>query len=167
MVGWHHRLNGHDVKQTPGVSEGRGNLACCSPRSCKESDMTQPLNNSNDDSNITRPRDSRHSRKLLLLRQREHSGQNGLPCWAALCPQGPTMALVVPVLQELCQHLALILSQNLTKSLLTKQFWPFQLFTPPAMDTPAQPKPEGTITMRPFCPTFLQSKLQASSFLSY
>ena len=20
MVGWHHRLNGHDVKQTPGVS---------------------------------------------------------------------------------------------------------------------------------------------------
>ena len=31
MVGWHHRLNGHEFEQTPGVSEGLGNLACCSP----------------------------------------------------------------------------------------------------------------------------------------
>ena len=31
MVGWHHRLNGHDFEQTPGGSEGRGSLACCSP----------------------------------------------------------------------------------------------------------------------------------------
>ena len=27
MVGWHHRLNGHEFEQTPGVSEGLGNLA--------------------------------------------------------------------------------------------------------------------------------------------
>ena len=31
MVGWHHRLNGHDFEQTPGDSEGQGSLACCSP----------------------------------------------------------------------------------------------------------------------------------------
>ena len=30
MVGWHHRLNGHEFEQTPGDSEGRESLACCS-----------------------------------------------------------------------------------------------------------------------------------------
>ena len=28
MVGWHHRLNGHEFEQTPGDSEGQGSLAC-------------------------------------------------------------------------------------------------------------------------------------------
>ena len=31
MVGWHHRLNGHEFKQTLGNSEVQGSLACCSP----------------------------------------------------------------------------------------------------------------------------------------
>ena len=31
MVGWHHRLDGHEFEQTPGDGEGRGSLACCSP----------------------------------------------------------------------------------------------------------------------------------------
>ena len=39
MVGWHHRLNGHEFKQTLGESEGQGSLACCSPWGGKESDM--------------------------------------------------------------------------------------------------------------------------------
>ena len=31
MVGWHHRLNGHEFEQALGVGEGRGSLAwCCS-----------------------------------------------------------------------------------------------------------------------------------------
>ena len=29
MVGWHHRLNGHESEQTPGDNEGQGGLACC------------------------------------------------------------------------------------------------------------------------------------------
>ena len=29
MVGWHHRLNGHEFEQTPGDDEGQGSLACC------------------------------------------------------------------------------------------------------------------------------------------
>jgi len=45
MVGWYHWLNGHDFEQIPGNSEWQGSLACCSPRSCKESDMTEWLNN--------------------------------------------------------------------------------------------------------------------------
>ena len=48
MVGWHHRLKGHEFEQTLGDGEGQGSLACCSPRSRKESDMTEHLNNSNE-----------------------------------------------------------------------------------------------------------------------
>ena len=47
MVGWHHRLNGHEFEQTLEDSEGEGSLACCSPWGRKESNMTQQLNNSN------------------------------------------------------------------------------------------------------------------------
>ena len=35
MVGWHHRLNGHEFEQAPGDSEGQGSLVCCSPWGCK------------------------------------------------------------------------------------------------------------------------------------
>ena len=44
MVGWYHRLNGQEFECTPGDSEGQGNLACCNPWGCKESDMTERLN---------------------------------------------------------------------------------------------------------------------------
>ena len=30
MVGWHHRLNGHEFGQDLGVGDGQGGLACCS-----------------------------------------------------------------------------------------------------------------------------------------
>ena len=43
MVGWHHRLNGHEFEQAPGVGDGQGGLACCTPRGCKESDTTERL----------------------------------------------------------------------------------------------------------------------------
>ena len=26
MVGWHHRLNGHEFKQAPGVGDGQGSV---------------------------------------------------------------------------------------------------------------------------------------------
>ena len=40
MVGWHHRLNGHEFEQALGDSDGLGSLACCSPWGCKESNTT-------------------------------------------------------------------------------------------------------------------------------
>ena len=40
MVGWHHRLNGHELEPTSGVSEGEGSLACCSPGGCEGLHMT-------------------------------------------------------------------------------------------------------------------------------
>ena len=39
IVGWHHRLNGHEFVQDLGVGDGEGSLACCSLWVCKESDM--------------------------------------------------------------------------------------------------------------------------------
>ena len=44
MVGWHHRLEGHEFEQALGVSYGQGSLACCSPWGCKELDTTKWLN---------------------------------------------------------------------------------------------------------------------------
>ena len=40
MVGWHHRLDGHEFEQAPGVGDGQGSLACCSPWGRKGLDMT-------------------------------------------------------------------------------------------------------------------------------
>ena len=44
MVGWQHRLHGHEFEHTPGDSEGQGSLACCSPWDRKELDTTEWLN---------------------------------------------------------------------------------------------------------------------------
>ena len=41
VVGWHHRLHGHEFEQTLGVSDGQGGLACCSSWRLKESDKTE------------------------------------------------------------------------------------------------------------------------------
>ena len=47
MVGWHHRLSGHQSEQAPGDG-GQGGLACCSPWGGKESDTTEQLNCTDD-----------------------------------------------------------------------------------------------------------------------
>ena len=44
MVGWHHRLDGHEFEPVSGVGDGQGSLACSSPRGRKESDTTEQLN---------------------------------------------------------------------------------------------------------------------------
>ena len=43
MVGWHNQLDGHEFEQAPGVGDGQGSLACCSPWGGKESDTTERL----------------------------------------------------------------------------------------------------------------------------
>ena len=40
MVGWLHRLNGHELRQTPGDGGGQGRLACCSPWGHRETYVT-------------------------------------------------------------------------------------------------------------------------------
>ena len=41
MVGWHHRLNGHQSEQTLGDGTGQASLACYSPWGRKELVMTE------------------------------------------------------------------------------------------------------------------------------
>ena len=41
MVGWHHQYDGHEFEQAPGVRNGQGSLAFCSPWGCKELDTTE------------------------------------------------------------------------------------------------------------------------------
>ena len=31
MAGWHHRLNGHEFEQVPGVCDGQGSMAMLQP----------------------------------------------------------------------------------------------------------------------------------------
>ena len=41
MAGWHHQFDGQKSEQAPGVDDGQGSLACCSPQGRKESDTTE------------------------------------------------------------------------------------------------------------------------------
>ena len=45
MVGWQHRLNGHEFEQALGDCDRQGSLMCCSPWGRKELDMIEQLNN--------------------------------------------------------------------------------------------------------------------------
>ena len=44
VVGWHHRLDGLEFEQAPGVGDAQGVQACCSPWGRKELDTTEQLN---------------------------------------------------------------------------------------------------------------------------
>ena len=41
MVGWHHRLDGHEFEQALGDGEGQGSLVCYSPLGLEELAMTE------------------------------------------------------------------------------------------------------------------------------
>ena len=45
IVGWHHRLNGHEFEQALGDGKEQGSLSCCNPWGCKGLDTTEWLNN--------------------------------------------------------------------------------------------------------------------------
>ena len=47
MVGWHHRLDGHEFEHAPGDGERQGNPLCSSPWGCNGSDTIEQLNNNN------------------------------------------------------------------------------------------------------------------------
>ena len=44
MVGWQHRLDGHELEQAWRDGDGQGSLACCSPWGRKVLDITEQLN---------------------------------------------------------------------------------------------------------------------------
>ena len=74
IVGWHHRLNGHEFEQTPGDVEGQGNLMCYSPWGCKGSDITGWLNNKGRSGRCHGRRRLRSGIYFLALSQPGHCG---------------------------------------------------------------------------------------------
>ena len=67
MVGWHHRLDGHESEQAPRVGAGQGSLECCSPWGRKESDTTERLNWTEIKSNINRALTPGPEKKYKIL----------------------------------------------------------------------------------------------------
>ena len=53
MVGWHHRYDGHEFEQAPGVGDGQESQACCSPWGRKELNVTWQLNTQIFTANLT------------------------------------------------------------------------------------------------------------------
>ena len=44
MAGWHHRLDGYEFEQAPGMDrDGQGSLVCCSPWGHIETNTTEQL----------------------------------------------------------------------------------------------------------------------------
>ena len=58
MVGWDHRLDGHEFEQALWVGDGQGSLACCSPLGHRESGTTEQLKNSSEDIEILLGKDA-------------------------------------------------------------------------------------------------------------
>ena len=44
MVRWHHRLDGHEFEQAPGIGDGQGSLVFCSSWGLKESNTIEWFN---------------------------------------------------------------------------------------------------------------------------
>ena len=45
MVGWNQLINGHEFEQAPRDGEVQGSLECSTPWGCKETTVTEWLNN--------------------------------------------------------------------------------------------------------------------------
>ena len=68
MVGWHHRLNGHEFGWAPGVGDGQGGLEWCSSWGPKESDTTQwQLNWCHNNGSLSALGPSDHNYWVLVL----------------------------------------------------------------------------------------------------
>ena len=72
MCGWHHRLNGHELGQTPGDGEGQGSLTCFSPWGREESDTTWQLNKDNSQGTHRHQKGVQEFNSILELNRRQH-----------------------------------------------------------------------------------------------
>ena len=75
MVGWHHRLDGHEFEQGLGVGDGQGSLACCSPWSHKKSDTAEWLNRTElwSENGGQKPGRSTNDSQILLSERKNYS----------------------------------------------------------------------------------------------
>ena len=77
IIGWHHRLDGHEFEHTLGDSERQGSLACCSAWGCKESDMTE----TEQQQQILENTNGRKKRKKMKERKQQERKNEANPCF--------------------------------------------------------------------------------------
>ena len=96
MVGWHHRLNGQEFEQAPGVGDGQGSLACCSPWGLKVqfSSVTQSCPTLCDPMDCTTPGFPAHHQLLELAQTPVHGvGDSIHPSCPLSSPSPPAFNL--------------------------------------------------------------------------
>ena len=81
MFGWHHRLDGYEFEQAPGVGDGHGSLVCCSPWGRKESDITKQLNWTELPANYPAPLCFQSLKNSQRLRNRRQAIKIGKFCY--------------------------------------------------------------------------------------
>ena len=93
-------LNGQAFEQTPGVGEGQGSLACCSPWDAKELDTTEWLNNKNKGAAYKEKRTwsfwHRKENDQEIRVSQLRSFQNFLPLLAHCCSVAWSFLIVTP-----------------------------------------------------------------------
>ena len=87
MIGWHHRLNGHEFGWTPGAGDGQGSLAHCRPWGRKESDTTEQLNWMKSLENLNYKCDS-------IYGSHEIPNRSAVLQWESANCQGPTVNIL-------------------------------------------------------------------------
>ena len=87
MVGWHHRLDGHEFKEALGVGDWQGGLACYSLWGCKELGTTEWLNWTEEKQKILRRggKNIQKNSKMILMTQ--------IPCWCDHSPSNSESAV--------------------------------------------------------------------------
>ena len=124
MVGWHHRLDGHEFEWTLRVCGGPGSLACCSLWGQKESDTTEWL---------TETWGSKPSKSLYLLFCIDLQMWSFSPKYKAI----PLSILAMLWLFELLLLEVRVAQQSIPK--LTKPRRGFSFFLAPWQCTPRIP----------------------------
>ena len=82
MVGWHHRLNGHELGQALGAGDGQGGLVCCSPWGRKEQIRLSDWTALTEEDMMQAPA-MRHTLAISPLGRRSESRSSA---WGGGCP---------------------------------------------------------------------------------
>ena len=98
MVGWHHWLDGHEFEEAPGVGDGQGSLACCSPWGSQRVGHNWPTEQNSDKSIISTFLTS----QMKKLKVREFKWLDSTHAAHKVAKSGPTLYSVLKSREPLC-----------------------------------------------------------------
>ena len=98
MVGWHHWLDGHEFEEAPGVGDGQGSLACCSPWGSQRVGHNWPTEQNSAKSIISTFLTS----QMKKLKVREFKWLDSTHAAHKVAKSGPTLYSVLKSREPLC-----------------------------------------------------------------